>query len=58
MDEALLGEVVIGFSCRRYRESAEMILEAFGLGSSRVSKRNSSKILFYFFFSRSERKAF
>ena len=38
VDEALLRKVLLGLSCRRYRECAEMVPEAFGLGFSTVSE--------------------
>jgi transposase-like protein len=39
LDEGLLRRVLHGLSCRRYRECAETIPEAFGLSASSVSRR-------------------
>ena len=39
VDEGLLKKILIGLSCRRYRECSEMIPEVFGLSSSTVSRR-------------------
>ncbi len=38
-DAGLFGRVLRGLSCRRYRESAEAVPEAFGLSPSSVSRR-------------------
>jgi transposase-like protein len=38
-DEGLFRKVLLGLSCRRYRESAEAVPEAFGLSPSSVSRR-------------------
>lgn len=39
LDEGLLRRVLLGVSCRRYRECAEAVPEAFGLAPSTVSRR-------------------
>ncbi len=39
LDEGLLRRVLHGLSCRRYRECAETIPQAFGLSASSVSRR-------------------
>ncbi len=39
IDEALLGRILLGLSCRDYRRCSEMIPDAFGLSASTVSRR-------------------
>ena len=39
LDEGLLTKILIGLSCRRYRECCEAIPEAFSLSASTVSRR-------------------
>lgn len=39
VDEKLLKKILLGLSCRRYRECSETIPEAFSLSSSTVSRR-------------------
>jgi transposase-like protein len=39
IDEALLGRILLGLSCRDYRKCGEMIPETFGLSASTVSRR-------------------
>lgn len=39
VDDGLLRKLLLGLSCRRYRECSEAIPEAFGLSSSEVSRR-------------------
>ena len=39
MDEGILKKILLGLSCRRYKECSEAIPEAFGLAPSTVSRR-------------------
>lgn len=39
LDEGMLRRVLVGLSCRRYRDCAEALPEAFGLSASSVSRR-------------------